>query len=590
MQWRHVTGLILVFVLGRTLPAAETLPAASQWMPSEVVAEVEVTRPAAVLDFLLDPELVKTIGGLPAYQKATAEPKFQQFLGLVHYLEFQLNTDWAGGVRKLLGGGVTAAVGPKGEALLAIDAADPAMLQKLHQTVLGLAGNDAKKKATGAIASTEYRGVKLWSSGDGPAHALVDGRFLLANRPDVLKTALDLRAGVGRSLAAVASYQAAKKAAGPAAVATAYLDLAAVKQNPKVEKSLKPDNPLAALLLMGVTEPLGDSRWLSLALTVEGRLLRLRATIDGKTTARNGVASFAWPQKPGDGAPACLRVPRCIAAGSFYRDLHAFYAAKDTIFPERTSGLIFFENMMGIFFTGRDLADEVLSETRPEVRFVVARQQYDPVIGTPQVQLPAFAVIFRLRHPEQAADMTEEAWQKAIGLVNFTRGQKADPGLILDRESYAGVRFTVGRFSVANEKNKTDLPTRYNIQPSIARIGDYLVLSSTERLTRDVLDALKSELAGPRQPAAGVSSTIEIDGRQLSSILEANHKVMVRQNMIDNGNTQEQAEAQIGLLGLLPKYLGQVKLGLSCEEGGPLLTLELKVNPSGRAGDESRGN
>ena len=183
-----------------------------------------------------------------------------------------------------------------------------------------------------------------------------------------------------------------------------------------------------------------------------------------------------------EGALPNLRVPRRIAAGSLYRDLHAFYAAKDNLFPERTSGLIFFENMMGIFFTGRDLTEEVLSETRPEIRFVVARQQYDPAIGTPQVQLPAMAVVFRLRHPEQAAEMTEEAWQKAVGLVNFTRGQKADPGLILDRQSYAGIRFTVGRFSTADAKGKTELPTRFNTQPSIARLGDYLVLSSTEQI------------------------------------------------------------------------------------------------------------
>ena len=36
---------------------------------------------------------------------------------------------------------------------------------------------------------------------------------------------------------------------------------------------------------------------------------------------------------------------------------------RTTLFPERTSGLIFFENMMGIFFTGRDLTSEVLAET-----------------------------------------------------------------------------------------------------------------------------------------------------------------------------------------------------------------------------------
>ena len=38
-------------------------------------------------------------------------------------------------------------------------------------------------------------------------------------------------------------------------------------------------------------------------------------------------------------------------------------------------------------------------ETQPEVRLVVAAQEYDPAVGTPQVQIPAFAAVFRLRHP-----------------------------------------------------------------------------------------------------------------------------------------------------------------------------------------------
>ncbi len=33
--------------------------------------------------------------------------------------------------------------------------------------------------------------------------------------------------------------------------------------------------------------------------------------------------------------------------------------------------------MMGIFFSGRNLTDEVLAETQPQVQLVVARQDYD---------------------------------------------------------------------------------------------------------------------------------------------------------------------------------------------------------------------
>ena len=116
-------------------------------------------------------------------------------------------------------------------------------------------------------------------------------------------------------------------------------------------------NPLAALTFAGLAESVRNSNWLNLELNVEGQTLALRALTDGKITGPTNPAAFALPQKAGDGARPNLAVPRRIAALSLYRDLHGFYAAKDTLFPERTSGLIFFENMMGIFFTGRDLTE-----------------------------------------------------------------------------------------------------------------------------------------------------------------------------------------------------------------------------------------
>ena len=91
--------------------------------------------------------------------------------------------------------------------------------------------------------------------------------------------------------------------------------------------------------------------------------LAIDVRVDGKVDTTSGPAAFAGPRDSKQGAWPNLAVPRRIAAVSLYRDLHAFYAAKDELFPERTSGLIFFENMMGIFFTGRDLTEEVLAET-----------------------------------------------------------------------------------------------------------------------------------------------------------------------------------------------------------------------------------
>ena len=73
---------------------------------------------------------------------------------------------------------------------------------------------------------------------------------------------------------------------------------------------------------------------------------------------------------------------------------------------------------------------------------------------------------------------------------------------------------------------------------------------------------------GSRRPA--FPALIELDGPQLSSILEANHKVMVRQNMLEKGTTQEQAEAQIGLIALRAQvsWPGEVEPDLRRQPAG----------------------
>jgi hypothetical protein len=314
------------------------------------------------------------------------------------------------------------------------------------------------------------------------------------------------------------------------------------------------------------------------ALGVEGKTLTVRALTDGKTAGPASPAAFALPQTPGDGAWPNLMVPRRIAALSLYRDLHAFYAGKDTLFPERTSGLIFFENMMGIFFTGRDLTSEVLAETEPEARIVVAEQQYDPAIGTPQVKVPAFAVILRLRHPEPFRPVVEEAWQKAVGLINFTRGQQASPGLIIDRPTHGGTKFTVAAFSTTDVEDKTRLETRFNVRPALAMPGEYLILSSTDGLARDLIDALTRKTDPPARPMARTHSLLDIDGAGAASALATNRETLVRGDMVKKGKTQQEAEAGIDLFISLVRLIDQAKLSVGARDDLTEIRLDTRLN------------
>ena len=582
---RLLLGLALsVFALQTTM-AAETLPPATQWIPQDAVISLELSQPKALLELLAGEDMTEAITALPFYQKQVSSPKFEELLNLVRHLETALGTDWRTGLAELAGGGITIAICPQDTVLLIIEAEDEDMLERLHEILVDGARSDAVQDGQpDRVASTQYRDVTAWTFNGKEAHAVIGKRFVLANRPEGLRAVLELRAEANpprrTSLASNRAYQAAKRAGDPEAVGTVFVNLKPLMQVPNVAQLLdnQRNNPLLALFFSGIIEAVRDSSWLALELHVEQTTLTLRASMDGKVAGPTSPAAFALPGEPGQGVLPNLSVPRRIAAFSLYRDLHEFYAAKDDLFAERTSGLIFFENMMGIFFSGRDLTNEVLIETKPEIRLVVAEQKYDPAIGTPQVKLPAFAAVLRLRHPEQFNEIVEEAWQKAVGLTNFTRGQQALPGLIIDRPIHGGTKFTVAYFSTMEVEDRTKLDQRFNFRPALAMPGEYLILSSTDGLARDLIDALNREMEEPVKPLGEVHSLAEIDAAWLASILEANRGTLVRSDMVKKGKTQEEAETGIDMLTSLVKLVKHIKLSVGVREGLTRAHLQMKLN------------
>jgi len=563
-------------------PSGGPLPPAARWIPAGAVISLELSQPKALLDLVAGKEATAAITASPIYRSQAAKPKFNELLNLIKFLETTLGTDWRTGLAKLTGGGLTLAVCPQDTVLLIIDAEDQAMLNRLHEVFLGIARSEAEKKGQAdRVASTQYKDVTVWTFDGKEAHAIIGSRLVIANRPEGLKTVLELRdKDQSETLTSNAAYRAAKQAVGPDAVAAAFVDLRPLLQIPNVAQLLEKQrgNPLAALAFAGIVEALRDSSRLALGLNIEDTTLVLRALVDGKAAGPTNPAAFALPQKSDEGILPNLSVPRRIAALSVYRDLYQFYAAKDDLFPERTSGLIFFENMMGIFFSGRDLTNEVLAQTKPEIRLVVAEQEYDPAIGTPQVKLPAFAAVLRLRNPQQFDIVVEEAWQKAVGLINFTRGQKAMPGLIIDRPSQGETKFTVAYFSSAEAEDKTRLDQRFNFRPAIAMPGEYLVLSSTDGLARDLIDALGREIERPPKPLAETHSLVEIDAEQLASILKANRQTLVRGDMVNKGRTREESEAGIDMLLGLAECVEHVKLSIGRQGELTLARLEARLN------------
>jgi len=575
-----VLAAILGPALGSALAAGEASPA--RWMPRQAVVYIELARPGPILDALLDRKLEEAVRSFEVFRRAAGSKEVRDLLGLVTLVEGRTGADWRTVIRRALAGGLALAVLPDGSSILAVDAADAKILEDLNAVLADLARGQAAGKGGGdPVSSRDRKGTAIWTMGPNESHAIVGKRLLLANRPAALEAVLDLReAAEEHTLESSPAFRAARKAAGDPA-GSLFVDLEALKRQPGVAKALDGGRePMASLLFADVLESLKASSWLSAALRIDGGRLVLEAAADRPGAGADGPSAFAVPPA-GSGALPDLPVPRRIAAISLHRDLHGFYEAKDRLFPERTAGLIFFENMMGIFFSGMDLTEEVFAEIGPEVRLAVAEQAYDPAAGTPKVKLPGFALVLRLRNPEKFGDVLEEAWQKALGLVNFTRGQQAQQGMVLDRPEHAGVRLTVAAMRPPRAGSRSDLDMGYNFRPTLARVGEWAILSSTDGLARDLIDALGKGSAAA--PAAGVHGLVEIDGPGLLSILAANREAMVLNNMVEKGHGRENAEGEIGTLLDILEWLGGARLTLGTKDGLLRASFEMDLrSPAGK--------
>jgi len=571
-------GLALPALVACRAGMAEEMAAANRWIPEEAPVVFEAAEPMALLGPLLDEELGKTITALTT--NGPTNLKLQQLQGIVAYLELQLQTNWRTALKRLMGRSVTFALGPGGETLLCADGQDEKMLQTLHETARHFAAAEAmKQQHPERVTSKEYRGATAWTLAENEAHAILGTRLLLSNRREALDRVLDLRSEPnGKDIGSSSAYKAAREAVGTDAAAWLYVNMQRAPQAPDIKAALSREgNPMLTLLLADAQEALRAANWLAVGVYVRDGKLVLKTYTDGEAPASSKAAAFATPREAADGLLPNLAVPGCIASASVFRDLRTFYASKDDLFPERTSGLVFFENMMGIFFSGIELTDGVLGQTRPEIRLVVASQRYDPAIGAPAVRMPGYAAVLRLRNPQKFGLVVEEAWQKALGLINFTRGQKAEPGLIIDRATHGDVKFTYAYYRPADEKDKMPVAERFNYRPSLALSGEYLILSSTDELAKDLIDALKKETAGSPPPSKGAHTVLEVHGAELRAILLQNRESIIRKNMVEKGNPREQAESDVSGLLTLIDCLDRGTLSLAREAGRPRATLELKL-------------
>ena len=115
--------------------------------------------------------------------------------------------------------------------------------------------------------------------------------------------------------------------------------------------------------------------------------------------------------------------------------------------------------------------------------------------------------------------------------------------------------------------------------------GDQFVLSSSESLARTIAEAR-------RLPLEDAHTAVAVEGTPLRAVLNDNREQLISQNMLQKGQTHDEAEAEFQVILQLMEYLQNAKLRLVPSESQ--LTLEaavqLQATGSTEDGSAARGN
>ena len=96
------------------------------------------------------------------------------------------------------------------------------------------------------------------------------------------------------------------------------------------------------------------------------------------------------------------------------------------------------------------------------------------------------------------------------------------------------------------------------------------------RSTRDLIDALKQEREQGVAPVGGQHSLAMVKSGPLASVLESNREALIRQNMVEDGKTREEAEQEVNGMFLVLKYVTDLQIEAGTQADRSNMTVKIK--------------
>jgi hypothetical protein len=232
-----------------------------------------------------------------------------------------------------------------------------------------------------------------------------------------------------------------------------------------------------------------------------------------------------------------LEPANVLYSSSFYLDLAALWNQRETILAEGSRKQIDkAEKQVGRFLAGRKLS-ELLTQSGPYHRFVVAAQSKPGYSKTPGQQFPAVAVASSMRDPEFG-----QAMNAILRTVAFLTGTQAKLKLV--EEEIDGVKLVGYRFPEDGTLPNDPQNLRFNLSPCFASVGDQFFAASTLDLGREMIGLLKKSAptAAPATSVQAQSRAYAAGGATLAALFEDTN---LTQTVLERAVSMEEAKKEV---------------------------------------------
>lgn len=559
---------------------------ATELLPDSIVAWAEIPDLGSTLQTVLSHPLRSKLEALPAYDAFMQSGAPGQIQTGLRAFEATMGMPWQDAIGVLTDRGISIALDSKdGGVAVLIHSSDAELLERFRGFVLAL------RQLQGATAKqADYRGFMADLVTKELKMVRMNDWLLLTNNSELGKAIMDQYLDRdGPALATDPMFVTASErfAEGDFSnrVVNAFVDIRTLR-DAGVGKDVfneKIDNVAAEAGLGGILANLRHTPFVTGQLNLSDVALSLQLTTP-HDRQWEAPREYFFGQPDLAAAPPLIDVPDRLFALSTHRDFSQMWLrAGDLLSDRAVDQLAVADTTLTTFFSGRDFGEDILGALQSDVQLVGARQDFGDVLPQPSIKLPAMAVVFQMKDPEQTRPELRRVFQSLVGFLNVIGAQNGQPQLDLGMESIGDAQLVTATYVPDKDQRESlHAPIQFNFSPTVAFAGQRIVIASSTSLARTLVQDSGDTDVDSNAPQSGVANTSSIlQANTLQQVLEANRAQLIANSMLEKGHSKEAAEGEISLLLELVRFFRDLRLDLRVDDSHMTLGLAVNVNSQG---------